>query len=115
MTKIPAAPPGTGVAGRRLWRAVLAAYTLSVLEDVLLRQAVCAADHVAELDAVLEADGLMVPGRDGERLHPAVAEVRQHRLMYARLLAALRLPVEESAPRSQHRGLRGVYATGVVS
>jgi len=114
--KIPAPPPGAGAAGRRLWRSILAAYTLTEVEEVLLRQAVAAADHVAELDAVLTAEGL-VAARDGVvRMHPALAEVRQQRLVLARLLSALRLPVEDSpSARSQRRGIRGVYSTGVVS
>ena len=91
----------------------MVAYQLSVTEDALLRQAVRTADHVAELDVVLEAEGLMVPGRDGVmRAHPALVEVRQQRLVLARLLAALRLPVEESSARTQHRG---VYGLGTVS
>jgi len=117
MTKIPAAPPGTGPAGRRLWRTILVAYQLSVTEDALLKQAVRTADHVDALDAMLLDEGLMVPGRDGvTRMHPALAEVRQQRLTYARLLSALRLPVEDSpSVRLQRRGIRGVYSTGVVS
>ena len=114
--KIPAPPPGTGAAGRRLWRAIMVAYQLSVTEDALLRQAVRTADHVAALDAVLEAEGLMVAGRDGVmRPHAALVEVRQQRLVIARLLAALRLPTEDSSARAQPRGLRATYGTGVVS
>ena len=109
--KIPAPPPGTGAAGRRMWRSIMVAYQLSETEDVLLRQAVRTADHVASLDAVLAAEGLMVPGRDGLKAHPALVEVRQQRLVLARLLAALRLPVEESSARSQRRG---VYGLGTV-
>ena len=94
----------------------MVAYQLSVTEDALLRQAVRTADHVAALDAVLEAEGLMVPGRDGvPRAHPALVEVRQQRLVLTRMLAALRLPAEDSSARSQPRGLRAAYGTGVVS
>ena len=114
--KIPAAPAGTGPAGRRLWRTITAAYTLSEVEDTLLRQAVRTADHVNDLDAILDAQGLLVDARPGElKAHPLLSEVRQQRLVLARLLSALRLPTEESSARTQRRGLRGVYGTGVVS
>jgi len=96
-----------------MWRSIQVAYQLSVTEDALLRQAVRTADHVAELDVVLAAEGLLVAGRDGlPRPHPALVEVRQQRLLVARLLSALRLPAEESSARSQHRG---VYGLGTVS
>ena len=98
-----------------MWRTILVAYQLSETEDVLLRQAVRTVDNVAELDAVLAAEGPLVPGRDGVKAHPALVEVRQQRLVLARLLSALRLPVEESSPRTQHRGTRGVYGLGTVS
>jgi len=116
MTEIPAAPTGTGPAGRRLWSTIMAAYTLSEVEDVLLRQAVRTADHVNDLDAILTAQGLLVDGRAGEpKAHPLLAEVRQQRLVLARLLSALRLPVDGSGARTQHRSARGVYAVGVLS
>jgi len=117
MTKIPSPPAGSGAAGRRLWRSITANYTLSEVEDVLLRQAVRVADHLDDLDVALAADGVLIPGRDGDRkVHPALAEARQQRLVLARLLSALRLPAEESSARLQHRGIRGVYSTsGIVS
>jgi len=111
--KIPAPPPGTGAAGRRMWRSIMVAYQLSEVEEVLLRQAVRTADHVADLDAALAAEGLLVAGRDGvPRPHAALVEVRQQRLVLTRLLAALRLPAEDSSARSQRRG---VYGLGTVS
>jgi len=112
----PRAPAGTGPAGRRLWRATLDGYLLTEHELVLLQQATRVIDHLDQLDAQLTANGLLVAGRAGElKVHPALAEARQQRLVLAKLLSALRLPVEATSTRSQHRGIRGVYTPRVVS
>ena len=111
----PRAPTGIGPAGRRLWRSILDGYVLTEHELVLLQQATRVVDQVAELDALLTTEGLLVAGRAGEqKLHPALAEVRQQRLTLARLLTALRIPAATqgqtaASSRLQRRGLRGVY------
>src|SRR4051794_15426078 len=105
------APEDTGPVGRRLWDAISREYELEEHELVLLRQAVRVADTCADLQAMLDRDGLML----GERIHPASGELRQQRLLLGRLIVALRVPSgntggEEGAPRTQYRGLRGPYA-----
>ncbi|MDP9394869.1 MAG: terminase [Actinomycetota bacterium] len=109
---LPAAPRGTRAAGRRLWRAVLTDYELAEHELTLLRQAVHVADLCEQLQHRVDIDGPLL----GDRAHPALVELRQQRVLLARLIVALRVPLEEdeeqhsrSAPRSQRRGLRGVY------
>ncbi len=109
-TKIPAAPAGAGTAGKRLWRSVLADFELAEHELALLRQAVCVADTCAALQATVDRDGLLAAGR----AHPALVELRQQRVLLARLIVALRVPLgadEDVQPgRAQYRGTRGVYA-----
>ena len=105
------APEDTGSDGRRLWDAISREYELQEHELVLLLQAVRVADTCADLQAMLDRDGLLV--RD--RIHPASVELRQQRLLLGRLIVALRVPSrdtggEEGAPRTQYRGLRGPYA-----
>ena len=104
------APAGIGPDGRRLWEAISREYELAEHELVLLRQAVRVADTCADLQALLDRDGLLL----GDRIHPASVELRQQRLLLGRLIVALRVPLgdigEEGAPRTQHRGLRGPYA-----
>ena len=109
---IPAAPRGTGPAGRRLWRAVLADYELAEHELILLRQAVRVADLCEDLQRRVDDEGPLL----GDRAHPALVELRQQRILLARLIVALRVPLEDeehdarsTARRSQGRGLRGVY------
>lgn len=120
--KIPAAPPGTGTAGRKLWRGVLADWDLEPHELSLLAEAVRTVDTLDELQAAVDRDGAIVPDRFGQdRPHPALVEARQLRVTYARLLAALRLPDgvegdESQGRRSQRRvGARGTYGLRSVS
>ena len=123
MAKIPAPPPGTSPAGRRLWRTILVSFMLAEHELVLLRQACAVADVCDELRASVVAEGAVVVSRLGEkRANPAVVELRQQQLTLARLVVALRVPLgdQEGLPavasgRTPRRGLRGVYGTGVVS
>ena len=122
--KIPQPPAGLASAGRRLWRSVLSDFELAEHERVLLREACRVADMCAGLADVVAAEGVMATTRLGEqKVHPAVVELRQQRIVLARLVVALRVPIgdqEEVAARSTsadvgaaarlpRRGLRGVY------
>jgi hypothetical protein len=110
-----ASPEGLGPDGRRLWNAVTGECAMEEHELVLLRQAVRVADMCADLQALVDAQGLML----GDRIHPASVELRQQRLLLGRLIVALRIPVaqdDEGTPeavpdgqRTQRRGLRGPY------
>ncbi len=108
---LPAPPKGTRAAGRRLWRAVLTDYELAEHELTLLRQAVHVADLCEHLQQRVDNEGPLF----GDRAHPALVELRQERILLARLIVALRVPLGEeedakpAASRSQRRGLRGVY------
>ncbi len=121
MTKrIPSPPAGLAVAGRRLWRSVVADYVVAEHEMTLLRQACRVADLCDDLAAVVAAEGVIATTRLGEqKVHPALVELRQQRLALARLIVSLRVPLgdqEDQSPvssspsaRLQRRGLRGVY------
>jgi len=72
------------------------------------------ADQCAALQQAVAADGPMAVSRLGEdRAHPALMELRQQRLLLARLIVALRVPLGEQPDqptgRPQLRSLRGVY------
>ena len=112
--KIPPTPPGTGTAGRRLWRSVLTEFELAEHEMALLARACRVADTCGALQTVVDSEGPLVTSRLGEtRAHPALVELRQQSLLLARLVVALRVPIgdQEGAAdgRSQRRGVRGVY------
>jgi hypothetical protein len=106
-------PPGLRRSGRALWRAVLGDYELDQHEEAVLREACRTADSLDDLQALLDADGVLSSSSQGVRVHPALVELRQQRLAFARLLTALRIPAgdESGEGRTQRRGgPRGVYA-----
>lgn len=108
MTAVPSPPRGTGPEGRRLWKAVVTGFDLDEHELSLLRQAVRVADVCEQLQAMVDTDGPILDGR----AHPALVELRQQRILLARLVVALRVPMGEQGQedgRTPYRGLRGVY------
>lgn len=87
-----------GHSGQHLWDSVTRRYELSKHEEVLLGSACRLADTIADLEAALTSEGLIVQGSQGQpRVHPAVSELRQNRLVLARLVADLGLPLNEAA------------------
>jgi hypothetical protein len=110
---VPRPPARLHRSGRELWRAVLAEYELDSHERTILREACRTADSLDALQSQLEIDGLMSQSSQGERVHPALVELRLQRVTFARLMTALRIPTGETtagADRTQVRGApRGVY------
>lgn len=109
---LPSPPRGTQTAGRRLWRSIVADFDLAEHELALLRQAVHVADVCDLLQRQVDTDGPLLDGK----AHPALVELRQQRILLARLVVALRVPLGEdvdandaAAGRTQYRGTRGVY------
>jgi hypothetical protein len=95
--------------GRALWRAVLADFDLDEHERQLLHETCRTRDLCDRLQAVLDTDGPMSESSQGIRVHPAAVELRQQRIVLARLLAALNVPSGEVEAVGV-RGARGVYA-----
>ncbi|MFD6676059.1 terminase [Rhodococcus zopfii] len=112
-------PAGLRAAGKRLWSSTLDEYDLAEHERGLLLQACRTADALDALQKVLDRDGVLNESSQGTRVHPALPELRQQRVTFARLVAALGLEtgvVEDDAPSKSSRTPRGVYGiTGVVS
>lgn len=114
---IPKPPTGLKRSGRALWRALLDDYELDEHERATLLQACRTADHLDALARLIESEGILSDSSQGTRVHPALVEHRQQAVTLARLLAALRIPANETedAPsgRTQRRsGVKGVYAIG---
>ncbi|MDO9498107.1 MAG: hypothetical protein Q7J48_20555 [Nocardioides sp.] len=107
-TTAPKPPTDLKRSGRALWRAVLAEFDLDEHERQLLHETCRTRDLCDRLQAVLGNEGVMSESSQGVRVHPAVVEIRQQRIVLARLLAALNVPSGEEAPAA--RGVRGVYA-----
>ncbi len=115
-TKAPAPPSDLRRSGRALWRDVLERYELDRHELTILREACRTADALDGLQALLDAEGMMSESSQGPRIHPALPEARQQRVVFARLLTALRVPTGEEDGRTQTRGnVRGVYGIRGVS
>jgi hypothetical protein len=98
----PEPPAGVTARGAAFWRSVAADFDLTDSDLELLAEAVW---FMSEIDALREAlahDGVTVTGSRGQRrVHPAVGEVRQHRLALARILKQLDLPAEDEESDSQ--------------
>lgn len=110
----PLTPKGMGARGRGFWRAAVAEFELSGPEVELLVEVCRLLDEVEALRAAVARDGMVVAGSTGQpRVHPALGEMRQHRLALGKLLAQLALPDAdgESLPSPvQARGRRGAAA-----
>jgi len=91
---------------------VLVEFDLDKHERAILREACRTADAIDLVQEEVDADGPMSESSQGVRVHPALVELRQQRLAFARLVTALRIPSDSEAqqPRTQRRGpFRGVY------
>lgn len=103
----PRSPAGLGPSGRRFWREIVREYALDAGEERELEAACREIDEVDRLQAVFDGlETLEVPGYRGQvRIHPVVAELRQHRAALSRHIARLALPRSsgDSADASRER------------
>ncbi|WP_280491712.1 hypothetical protein [Nocardia asiatica] len=81
----------------------------------LLREACRTADALDQLQAVLERDGVLNESSQGSRVHPELPELRQQRITFARLIAALKSnePEDDAEGLPAGRAPRGVWGSGV--
>jgi hypothetical protein len=96
---LPEPPLSLGEAGLSLWRSVQAQYGVSDSGGLAILQAACeAADRVAEISAIINAQGLMIPGKGGPREHPLLKHEVANRALLGRLISRLGLDVEVLRP-----------------
>lgn len=89
-------PPGLDKRGRAFWTTTTTTYDLSESEIELLREVCRLMDECESLRQAVADDGVTVLGSTGQpRVHPAVGELRSHRLALGRLLSQLALPDED--------------------
>ncbi len=112
MTK-PPAPDDLGDSGLTLWTALVDAFDFDAEDLVVVTEAARVKDRLDALDLVVRAQGVTVESPQGLRAHPALIESRQQQIVLTRLVASLRLPIEdddETDTRPQRRGgARGAY------
>jgi hypothetical protein len=88
-----APPRDLGVRGKAFWRHTVKIYELSEVEMELLRECCRLLDECESLRNSVDSEGTTVKGSTGQvRVHPALGELRQHRLALGKLLAQLDLP-----------------------
>lgn len=108
-------PPGLKPAGRKLWRSVADEYELGEHELSILLEASRTVDALDSLDTIIRAEGVTHISPQGVRAHPALVEARQQRVTLAKLVASLRIPLEDTEETGrtpqQRVGVRAV--TGI--
>jgi len=112
---MPAKPPELGTAGNDLWDSVTDVLVLDAHEQRLLTELCRTADACDELEKIVQRDGVLSDSSQGVRAHPALQELRQQRIAFARLVTALGLPSGLKAAhttRTRPRPVRGVYRIG---
>jgi hypothetical protein len=121
-SKQPKAPAGLKARGRTLWNDITSGYEIAdkPAELVMLEEACRIADRLESLDEILRGDSetwvKLTHDLQTEsyvlRIDSALSEARQQANQLKQLLAALRLPDEQSGKRPQQRGGgRGAYAS----
>lgn len=107
-------PAGLKAGGRKLWRSVTDDYELGEHELSILLEAARTVDALDELQRIVREEGVTNVSPQGVRAHPALVEARQQRVTLAKLVASLRIPLEEdeSPGRSpqQRVGVRQIRA-----
>jgi hypothetical protein len=110
---IPRPPAGLKATGKKLWQSVLNDYELSDAERHVLELAAIAADRMTMAQAEIDANGLLLEGRYGPRLNPAVPIERDSRaavLAHLRALGVVNpsdLPARDShTPGPKPKGIR---------
>lgn len=107
------APAGLQSRGRAFWTHATDVYDLSRSELELLTEACRLMDEAESLRQAIEDNGTTVAGSTGQpRVHPAIGELRQHRLALGRLLSQLALPDEEDDVLPTPLQARGRAAAG---
>lgn len=86
--KAPAVPRGLKATGRGLWNSTVREFELDEHDLGLLREACRTADALDALQAALDRDGVLDESPQGRRAHPALVELRQQRICFARLVAS---------------------------
>jgi len=110
-------PAGLRPGGRKLWREITTAHELNIMQRVQLEEACRAKDRLDQLDLVLRGDAntwmTLAEDMSGDgnvyelRITNALGKSNDTANLLKQLLAALRLPDDQTGKVPQRRGPRG--------
>jgi phage terminase small subunit len=107
----PSPPPYLGARGKAFWRHTVRVFESSEVETELLRECSRLLDECESLRDSVDTEGTTVKGSTGQvRVHPALGELRQHRLALGKLLAQLALPDTDETALKRLIRFEGVVA-----
>jgi hypothetical protein len=122
----PKAPSGLQAGGRSLWKAITEAHELDAAQLVQLTEACRQKDRLDEMDRIIHGKGVLelMRFRVGDIFHSddekrvnvvvkfdaVIDRANATANAMKQLLAALRLPDEQTGKRPQYRGPRGAVA-----
>ena len=88
----PRKPAGLEGSGLKFWNKVIEDFDLDHHEVELLAQLCKTLNRIDELDAIADAEGLIIDSPQGKKAHPAAVESRQMRMVFNQLAKTLRFP-----------------------
>lgn len=112
MTEPPDLLDGAGLA---LWRKLADEFEFDGHDEVLAVELCRTVSLCEQLHRRLLADGLLVEGQRGAKVNPIAAELRQQRIVLARLTASLVIPSDDDAQPKLKGAARGAYTPRAVS
>lgn len=89
-------PTGLKPGGRKLWRSVTDDYELGEHELSILLEAARTVDALEALEKIVQDEGVTNVSPQGTRAHPALVEARQQRVTLAKLIASMRIPLDDA-------------------
>lgn len=89
-------PSGLKSGGRKLWKAINDDFELGEHELSVLLEACRTVDALEALEGIIRAEGVTHQSPQGVRAHPALVEARQQRVTLAKLVASLRIPLDDA-------------------
>jgi phage terminase small subunit len=92
----PRTPKGLGPLGKDLWVKTVEEFELEPHGLAILHEMCTTRDRIADLEAVAAREGIMVDGPQGRKVHSALIEARQARIVFYRLAGALNFPEVEA-------------------
>ena len=100
--------------GKKLWESVTDEFDLGEHELSVLLEAARTVDALDALESIVRQEGVTNVSPQGVRAHPALVEARQQRVTLAKLIASLRIPMDDDqeAGRTPQRrsGVRSISA-----